>query len=298
MPTHTRRLLGALVLLLLCVLPAPAADRPAGKPQPSPAQPSPAQPSPAQPALTQFGAIDALLAGGYDGAFPLSELRRRGDLGLGTFDRLDGELVLLDGVVHQAPFDGRVRRPADSLTSPFAQVVRFRAASLVALPADADLRAIEAELDRALGHTDCFAAARLDARFTQLTARSVPRQTRPYRPLAEVAKGQAVFRFENAGGTLVGLRSPDFARGLSVPGWHWHFLTGDRTRGGHVLSLSLGEKASAGLMAVRRFTVLLPEAGFGGLDLARDRSGELKAVEGAPQPAPQPASGKTPESAR
>lgn len=275
MPTHARRLLGALVLLLLCALPALAADKQAEK----------SAPQPVQPALTQFGAIDALLAGAYDGAFPLSELRRRGDLGLGTFDGLDGELVLLDGVVHQVPFDGRVRRPADSVTSPFAQVLRFRAAQLVALPAGAELAAIEAGLDRALGHTDCFAAARLDARFTRLAARSVPRQARPYRPLAEVAKGQAVFRFENVSGTLVGLRSPDFARGLSVPGWHWHFLTRDRAQGGHVLSLSLGEKASAGLMAVRRYTVVLPEAGFGGLDLARDRSRELKAVESAPEKA-------------
>lgn len=274
MPKRHGLLLHALVLLLLCALPALAADRPSERPAP-------------QPALVQFGAIDALLAGGYAGSFPVSELRRQGSIGLGTFDGLDGELVLLDGVAYQVPFDGRVRRPADSVTSPFAQVVRFRASSLVALGPGADLAAIEAELDRALGHTDCFAAARLDARFARLSARSVPRQTRPFRPLAEVAKGQAVFAFENVSGSLIGLRSPDFARGLSVPGWHWHFLTRDRAQGGHVLSLSLGEKAAAGLMAVRRFNVVLPEAGFGGLDLARDRSGELKAVEKAPEPAPE-----------
>jgi acetolactate decarboxylase len=277
MPKQFRQLMLACVIALAFVFAAQAAERP----QAQQVRPQAA----AQPTLVQFGAIDALLAGGYAGSFPLSDLRRQGDLGLGTFDGLDGEMVLLDGVVYQVPFDGRVRRPADSATSPFAQVLRFRAGTIVALPAGSDLRAIEAELDRSLGHLDRFAAARLDGVFAKVQTRSVPRQTPPFRPLAEVAKEQAVFPFENATGTLIGLRSPDFARGLSVPGWHWHFLTRDRSRGGHVLALTLGPKASAGLVAVRRFTVNLPAGGFGGLDLARDRSRELKAVEGPAEPA-------------
>jgi acetolactate decarboxylase len=238
---------------------------------------------PKQPALAQIGVIDALLAGAYDGSFRLGELKRLGDLGLGTFDGLDGELVLLEGVVYQVPFDGAVRRPSDRVTTPFAQVTRFAAASRVPLPAGAALHDIEAALDRALGDTARFAAVRLDARFAALSARSVPRQSPPYRPLAEVAKGQAVFRFANAAGTLIGLRSPDFSRGLSVPGWHWHFLTSDRTRGGHVLDCALAGPASAGLMPLRRFELTLPETGIGGLDLARDRSSELKAVEQGPE---------------
>jgi acetolactate decarboxylase len=279
MHTFRRRLAVAFVLVFAIALAAQAADKPSTKPQ-------------ARPALVQFGAIDALLAGGYAGKFPLLELRRAGDLGLGTFDGLDGELAMLDGVVYQIPFDGRVRRPADSVTTPFAQVTRFRAGTIAALPAGADLHAIEAALDRALGHTDRFAAARLDATFVSVTTRSVPRQTPPFRPLVEVAKGQAVFHFENAAGTLIGLRSPDFSRGLSVPGWHWHFLTRDRARGGHVLALTLGPEAAAGLMAMPRLTVNLPPDGFGGLDLARDRAAELKSVEGPAKPAgaaPEPA---------
>ena len=76
-------------------------------------------------ALTQVGVIDALLAGGYQGSMSLGQLKRFGDFGLGTFDALDGEMVLLDGVIYQIPADGNVRRPPDSLTTPFAQVLRF-----------------------------------------------------------------------------------------------------------------------------------------------------------------------------
>jgi alpha-acetolactate decarboxylase len=240
----------------------------------------PRQHSAAQPTLVQVGVIDALLAGGYQGSLSLGELRHRGDFGLGTFDALDGEMVLLDGVVYQVPSTGVVRRAPDNLTTPFAQVLRFAPDLSCPLPAGADLKAVETALDAALGDANCFAAVRIDADFASLSARSVPRQTPPYRPLAEVAKEQAVFPFTGVRGTLVGLRGPAFARGLGVPGWHWHFLTQDRTRGGHVLAFRFGDAAPvAKLERLRRLELSLPEAGLSGFDLTRDRAGELKSVE-------------------
>ncbi|MCF8061404.1 MAG: acetolactate decarboxylase [Deltaproteobacteria bacterium] len=52
-------------------------------------------------AVTQLATIDALLAGAYDGQWPCSLLAEHGDLGIGTFHRLDGEMIVLDGVVYQ-----------------------------------------------------------------------------------------------------------------------------------------------------------------------------------------------------
>ena len=149
------------------------------------------------------------------------------------------------------------------------------------LPAGAELKTVEARLDAAIGDPNCFAAARIDADFASLTARSVPRQTPPYRPLAEVAKQQSVFPFSGAQGTLVGLRGPAFVRGLGVPGWHWHFLTADRKRGGHVMAFTLAQNAQpeAKIMRLRRFSLTLPDAGLQGLDLTRDRADELRSVE-------------------
>lgn len=267
----TVRILAGLALAFLCFTSALAAD-------------ATRQASASAPTLVQVGVIDALLAGGYEGSMSLGQLRSLGDLGLGTFDGLDGEMVVLDGVVHQVLASGHVARPADSLTTPFAQVTRLAAPQRVALPAGLDLKAVEARLDAALGDLNRFAAVRLDARFATLTARSVPRQTPPYRPLAEVAKEQSVFPFANAEGTLVGLRGPAFVRGLGVPGWHWHFLTKDRARGGHVLAFVLDAAApsQASLQTLRRLELVLPQQGLTGLDLGRDRTKELHAVE-APQ---------------
>ena len=75
--------------------------------------------------LTQFSVIDALLAGNYDGSLTCGELRRHGDFGIGTFDALDGEMTVLDGVVYAIRSDGRVEKVADSETTPFATVTFF-----------------------------------------------------------------------------------------------------------------------------------------------------------------------------
>ncbi|MHC1752630.1 acetolactate decarboxylase [Humidesulfovibrio sp.] len=242
-----------------------------------------AEPAPGEkgPALVQVGVIDALLAGGYDGSLTLGELRSLGDIGLGTFDALDGEMVVLDGVVHQMLASGKVARPADSLTTPFAQVARMTNPARLELPAGLDLKAVEARLDAALGDLNAFAAARIEGRFATLTARSVPRQSPPYRTLAEVAKEQSVFPFAGVEGTLVGLRGPAYVRGLGVSGWHWHFITTDRARGGHVLGfvLDAANSAQARLQTLRRMELILPEKGLAGHDLTRDRSKELHAVE-------------------
>jgi acetolactate decarboxylase len=232
------------------------------------------------PALVQIGVIDALLAGGYDGSVPVRELPRLGDIGLGTFDALDGEMVILDGVVYQVPASGLVRRADLRVTTPFAQVAWFKPGPALALPENLGLKDLEAWMDKALGDTSLFGAVRVEGVFTALKARSVPRQSKPYRPLAVVAKEQSVFEFSQARGTLVGLRGPDYVRGLGVPGWHWHFLTQDRTRGGHVLGLTLGA-GTVRLATLRRLELLLPKGGLGGLDLSQDRSHELKAVESA-----------------
>lgn len=265
MKSRMRILLG-LVLVLLCWSSALAGD---------------AARKGGAPSLVQAGVIDALLAGGYEGFMPLRELRALGDTGLGTFDALDGEMVLLDGVAYQVLVSGKVVRPSDALTTPFAQVTRFTGPERLDVAAGLDLKAVEARLDAALGDLNAFAAVRLDARFASLTARSVPGQRPPYRPLAEVAKEQAVFNFANVEGSLIGLRGPAYVRGLGVPGWHWHFLTKDRARGGHVMAFTLdgAAPAQARLQTMRRMELVLPQKGLGGLDLGRDRTKELHAVE-------------------
>lgn len=219
------------------------------------------------------------MQGAYEGQMPCRELPRYGNLGIGTFDALDGEMILLDGQVYQATADGRVIRNPET-TIPFANVVRFEPQTrLRKVGGPLSMEQVLAMLDAETGSKNLIYAIRIDGEFRQMKVRAVPRQTPPYPPLAEAAKQQRIFDLENVRGTLVGFRFPEYARGVNLPGWHLHFVSDDRRHGGHVLSLLSGE-LDMQLQTIRRFEMTLPDHGtFVTADLSKDMSNEMNQVE-------------------
>jgi len=193
------------------------------------------RPEPAHAAF-QAATIDALLHGRYEGDLDIATLLRHGDLGLGTVDHLDGELIVVDGEAWSARVDGSLRRlPGDERT-PFAVVTPFRADVEMAVDEPLDYDALLALIER--NAHDPAHAVRVDG-ILDVHARSVPRQEPPYRPLAEVVQEQQVFDLEGVQGTLVGFRFPTVAGGVEVPGYHLHAIAADRSAGGHVLRCRL-----------------------------------------------------------
>ena len=203
----------------------------------------------------QYSTITALTAGAYDGDLTAGALKCHGDFGLGTFNALDGEMIVLDRQVWQVPANGRPTLAADTVRVPFAAVTRFAPHPKIAIPAGLHMAALAALLDRRIGDLGLIQAARIEGRFAQLKVRSVRAQTPPYQPLNEVlARDQVVFDLVNTRGTLVGFRFPaDFA-GVDAPGWHFHFLAADRRSGGHVLGLVTGS-GQAMVDIVTKFSV-------------------------------------------
>ena len=51
--------------------------------------------------LFQYNTLGALMAGLYGGSFTIGELLEHGDLGVGTLDSIDGELIVVDGKQRQ-----------------------------------------------------------------------------------------------------------------------------------------------------------------------------------------------------
>ena len=80
-----------------------------------------------QHTLYQVSPATALVEGIYQGAVQVATLRAHGDLGLGTFEGLDGEMVIVDGHFFQVRSDGSVREVQDNVLSPFAAVTAFSA---------------------------------------------------------------------------------------------------------------------------------------------------------------------------
>ena len=187
----------------------------------------------------QASTIGELLEGAYEGDFSFAELAEHGDLGLGTVDHLDGEMVALDGRFYRADIDGRINEIAPEARTPFGVVVWFEPSIELELSGPLGYEELGAEIDRALPAGTPSLALRVDGRFDSVRARSVPRQSPPYRPLAEVVADQHVFELSDIEGSLVGFRFPDYSQGLEAAGYHLHFISADRARGGHVLACEL-----------------------------------------------------------
>jgi acetolactate decarboxylase len=207
--------------------------------------------------LFQTSTLRALLDGAYDGDVTLEELLEHGDLGLGTLDGLDGELIVLDGEAWKANVDATLVRPALTSTTPYAVVVPFSHGEPVALRGPFHSADLEDRLRHRVDAASRPTAIRIDGRFETVRVRSVPMQARPYPTLAEAIAQQQVTDLPDVSGSMVGFRFPDGLDGIEMVGAHLHFVTDDRARGGHVLSYTLLE-ASAFLDDATELHVELP----------------------------------------
>jgi acetolactate decarboxylase len=185
--------------------------------------------------LFQASTIGALLDGAFEGDLSFAELAEHGDLGLGTLNHLDGEMIALDGEFFRADVDGAVRRVGPEELTPFAVVTSFEPSVDVTLDEALAQPDLLARIDGLVPADASSCAVRIDGRFELVRARSVPRQEPPYRPLTEVVADQHVFELEDVAGTLLGFRFPAWVEGIEVAGYHLHFISDDRGRGGHVL---------------------------------------------------------------
>jgi acetolactate decarboxylase len=247
----------------------PTPPTPPGLPVASVGSDAPVAPEPSRAnTLFQAGTFSQLLASDLRGIWSFAEIKPHGDFGLGTFEGIDGELVVADGAYWQVHPDGHVTEVADTQRTPFAEVIHFKPESKgdlkgpltcaktlrIALSKIASLS--EAAAESALGQAsestkvskdaseipvddeniDVF---RVRARFSMITTRAIDKQYPPYKPLAEIVPTEHKFPMKNVSGTLVVIRAPKHYGPVTIPGYHFHFITDDHKRGGHVLSCTL-----------------------------------------------------------
>ncbi|REG52205.1 acetolactate decarboxylase [Paraburkholderia sp. BL6669N2] len=191
--------------------------------------------------IFQTSLMSALIDGVYDGSVTIAELLEHGDFGLGTFNDLDGELIAFDSEVHQLREDGSARVAGMDQKTPFAVMTHFRPSITGQLTTMLEKVEVQELIDKMVGSLNLFCAFRIDGYFERVETRTVPRQTKPYRPMLQAIENQPVFTFENTSGTLVGFRCPPYVQGINVAGFHVHYITDDRKGGGHVLDYRLLE---------------------------------------------------------
>lgn len=229
--------------------------------------------------MTQFAVLDALLAGAYESGIAVDEVRAAGNFGIGCCEHLGGEVVILDGEVYECTVDAPPDRMAADQILPFVDVCHLPAVATEPV-GHCDLVAFTGFVEAGLVSRNLFHAVRVDGRFASVRIRVTPRQGHPARPLAEVTRQQIETVIPEAHGTLVGFWSPAIYQGIAVAGLHLHFLSDDRSVGGHVLDVTV-DSASMALAAYSRFELRLPtDPQFLATELSHDDDHRIVAVEG------------------
>jgi acetolactate decarboxylase len=186
-------------------------------------------------AVFQTSVMSALLDGVYDGDLTIGQLLEHGDYGLGTFDALDGELLVVEGTAFQLRSDGDARVAGHDLRTPFAVITSFRTDVTFEVTGRTTRAELVDRLVAELPSQNYLYAVRISGSFASVVTRTVARQDRPYRPLVEVTRGEPTVEHVGVAGIVAGFRTPLYERGIGVPGGHVHFIDDARRRGGHVL---------------------------------------------------------------
>jgi acetolactate decarboxylase len=227
----------------------------------------------------QYSTINALLEGYFEGNLTCGELKKHGNFGLGTFNQLNGELILLNNICYRSLTDGSIELVNDSVKTPFASVSFFTPSNTFPTLKQCDYSTLCHYMDSVVARNNTVLSVRVDGVFDWIKLRSVPPQTKPYQKLSKIVETQPTFEYQSIAGSLIGFRCPEYAKGFNVPKYHFHFLSKDKKRGGHVLNLRVDD-ANVSIQIHRSIMVQLPDNNtFDELQLEHDKSKELEKVE-------------------
>ncbi|MDD4874540.1 MAG: acetolactate decarboxylase [Dehalococcoidales bacterium] len=230
--------------------------------------------------LTQVSTIGALMEGLYDGVITVGELKEYGDFGIGTFEGLDGEMVVLDGKCYQVKDGGIAYLVDDSLGVPFADVTYFDNDYSEKIAEGFTYEQVKTRLNEVFPTQNIFYAIKIEGTFTYMQTRSVPAQEKPYPSLTAVTANQVVFDFTEVTGSIVGFYCPKYVDGVGVAGFHLHFLTDSLDAGGHILNFTVKD-ATVNIDYTSEFYLILPGKGsdFYDTDFSDQYSDEIEEAE-------------------
>ena len=232
--------------------------------------------------MYQVSLMQAFMHGEYNGVITVGDFKSHGDIGLGTFEGVNGEMIVLDGVVYQAAADGSINVMPDNETIPFATITKFDENAKIDNITAKNFDDLTSQLDKEIEKygTNNMYVVKIKGDFSNITVRSVEKQEKPYKEFTEVAKvDQKVFNHTDQTGTLVAVYFPEYMNELNMHGWHLHFLSDDKTKGGHVLGFN-NFKGSGQIDEIHEFSMILPtDDTFAKMNFTENMSSKISSVE-------------------
>jgi len=172
----------------------------------------------------------------FEGDIDAKELKTKGDIALGSYNFLDGELIMLDGVLYQATEDGKVHKPADDAKIAYANATFFDAEKTFKIDKATNYEALRAKINENLPTKNIFYAFKIHGNFKKMKCGGLHKQDKPFDTGLEVLiPNRPIFERENFSGTMVGFYCPEFIGNINVASYHLHFVSDDETFAGHVM---------------------------------------------------------------
>jgi len=229
--------------------------------------------------IFQYSTLSALLEGIYDGELTIGELKKHGNFGIGTFNALDGEMVLYDGHCYKVTSDSKVLEVSDSIKTPFATVCKFEYDTVIHINRALNLSDFKHYIDSLVPSTNLLYAYKISGSFDTIVIRSVPKQEKPYKRLIEAYKAQGVYTFTHQEGILFGYKFPAYLKDVNMDDFHLHFLSTDKTKGGHLMNFKI-LKGTVSVAFIRNYNLQLPNNLYFNTTTFTNKKSELLKIEG------------------
>ncbi len=233
--------------------------------------------------IYQVSTLQALSLGYSRSVVTVGAFLQHGDIGLGTFEDVNGEMITLDGKCYRAQADGTVIEIGADVGIPFAVTTFFRNDENIPITDVKDLDALKQLLDLKIEEDfglNSMHVVRIDGTFSEISARSVSAYRAQHVSLKDILQmKQQEFAFRDVAGTLVCVYFPDYMDGINAPGWHLHFLSEDRIHGGHVCDVTVN-RATMTVNKISQIQICLPNApAFDTYSLKEASQDEIKQIE-------------------
>ncbi|TRX48210.1 acetolactate decarboxylase [Fulvivirga sp. M361] len=172
----------------------------------------------------------------FEGELTAKELKERGDIALGSYNLLDGELIMLDGVLFKATEDGKVTRVKDDDKIVYANAAFFDVEQSFEIKEVDNYKSLREKINEQLPSKNIFYAFKIHGDFKKMKCGGLNKQDKPFEDGLDVLiPNRPVFERENFSGTMVGFFCPEFIGNINVAAYHLHFVSDDETFAGHVM---------------------------------------------------------------
>lgn len=232
--------------------------------------------------MYQVATLQSLMQGYYSTVVTAKELKSHGNIGLGTFENCNGEMIMLDGKIYQALNTGELKEVSDSTGIPFASVTEFDVDLSQKLENISDIDTLKSTMTKKIsGHENTMCAVKISGTFNNVKFRSenpIP-ENKDISLSNWLADNQVEWSKTNICGTIVAVYFPAYLDGINTPGWHLHFVSDDLTCGGHLLEVNM-KSGKAEYDITNEYKIVLPDTKkFQGLDLTLDQKDDIQKVE-------------------